>query len=360
MQVVSNSYSNNTITETLTSNFCTEKVRRQSELCNHLSNVLVTVSDRKIPHETSTGIIDYYMADIVSAQDYYAFGMEMPGRTFNPTSYAYDFNGKRTDYELEDWQDYGNRMYMKRICRFPTPDPLTAKYPMLTPYQFASNRPTVSKDIDGLEAEELPEEDIKNPEETQAEGALKPMEETPKTEEDINRNAEEFFKQEKDKEFENNPLAPKTEAEQQSEKLSNALQKIQFNTNYPPVQTPHGTANQANTPEALNLRSDVMQGKTLYRIGTWADDSKTGAEAQFWSPEDPQSMTPEVYAAKYGMPLERVVNADFIETSTIAPGVQPIVRPAPTMQGAPPNSGGGLEVVVPYAGTQNNQIIILH
>jgi len=42
-------------------------------------------------------------------------------------------------------------MYMKRFLRFPTPDPLTRKYPMLTPYQFASNCPIWMLDLDGLE-----------------------------------------------------------------------------------------------------------------------------------------------------------------------------------------------------------------
>ena len=100
MQVVSNSYSNNTITETLTSNFCTEKVRRQSELANHLGNVLVTVSDRKLPHETSTGIIDYYMADIVSSCDEYPGGMIMPGRNFSSDSYMFGHNGQEKDDEI--------------------------------------------------------------------------------------------------------------------------------------------------------------------------------------------------------------------------------------------------------------------
>lgn len=38
------------------------------------------------------------------------------------------------------------------LYRFPTPDPITSKYPELTPYQFASNRPIQCEDLDGLEA----------------------------------------------------------------------------------------------------------------------------------------------------------------------------------------------------------------
>jgi hypothetical protein len=50
------------------------------ELANHLGNVLVTVSDKKIGVDAnSDGTIDYYTADVISAQDYYPGGMLMPG-----------------------------------------------------------------------------------------------------------------------------------------------------------------------------------------------------------------------------------------------------------------------------------------
>ncbi|PSL18256.1 RHS repeat-associated protein [Chitinophaga ginsengisoli] len=48
-------------------------------------------------------------------------------------------------------QDYGMRVYDPRIAKFLSVDPLTPKYPELTPYQFASNRPIDGVDIDGLE-----------------------------------------------------------------------------------------------------------------------------------------------------------------------------------------------------------------
>jgi RHS repeat-associated protein len=83
-------------------------------------------------------------------QDYYAFGMEMPERRYNAESYRYGFNGKENDKET-GWQDYGFRLYDKRICRFPSVDPLTKSYPELTPYQFASNTPVQGIDLDGLE-----------------------------------------------------------------------------------------------------------------------------------------------------------------------------------------------------------------
>ncbi|MEM1407359.1 MAG: RHS repeat-associated core domain-containing protein, partial [Bacteroidota bacterium] len=48
--------------------------------------------------------------------------------------------------------DYGFRIYNPALGRFLSVDPLTATYPMLTPYQFASNTPIQAIDLDGLEA----------------------------------------------------------------------------------------------------------------------------------------------------------------------------------------------------------------
>ncbi|HMJ48141.1 MAG TPA: RHS repeat-associated core domain-containing protein, partial [Ferruginibacter sp.] len=125
------------------------------ELNNHLGNVLATVSDKKLGHDDGNGTIDYYDADIVTANDYYPFGMQMPGRKYSAnSSYRYGFNGKENDNEVKgvgNQQDYGERIYDPRIGKFLSVDPLAGEYPMLTPYQFASNRPIDGVDQDGLE-----------------------------------------------------------------------------------------------------------------------------------------------------------------------------------------------------------------
>jgi RHS repeat-associated protein len=51
--------------------------------------------------------------------------------------------------------DYGFRIYNPRIAKFLSVDPLTKTYPMLTPYQFASNRPIDGIDLDGLEHKQV-------------------------------------------------------------------------------------------------------------------------------------------------------------------------------------------------------------
>ncbi|TCJ18412.1 RHS repeat protein, partial [Flaviaesturariibacter flavus] len=56
---------------------------KRYELSNHLGNVLVTISDRKYGVDTSgDGESDRFIADVLSAQDYYPFGMQMPGKAF--------------------------------------------------------------------------------------------------------------------------------------------------------------------------------------------------------------------------------------------------------------------------------------
>ncbi|WP_179091270.1 colicin E5-related ribonuclease [[Flexibacter] sp. ATCC 35208] len=54
--------------------------KKSFELTNHLGNVLAPVSDRKIGVSTNNSKVDYYKPILTSAQEYYPFGMSMPGR----------------------------------------------------------------------------------------------------------------------------------------------------------------------------------------------------------------------------------------------------------------------------------------
>ncbi|WP_300564699.1 RHS repeat-associated core domain-containing protein [Flavobacterium sp.] len=127
------------------------------ELSNHLGNVLSVITDRKLYAETfnNKGVsIFTFLPDVISYNDYYPFGMLVPKRHGDATEYRYGFNGKENDNEVMgegNFQEYGMRMYNPRIGRFFNADPLTYKYPELTPYQFASNRPIQGIDQDGLE-----------------------------------------------------------------------------------------------------------------------------------------------------------------------------------------------------------------
>jgi RHS repeat-associated protein len=87
---------------------------------------------------------------------YYPFGM-ISRSVFTSSlglGYRYGFNGKESDDDVKgagDQIDYGMRVYDPRLGRFLSNDPLTEKYPQLTPYQYASNCPISGNDMDGLE-----------------------------------------------------------------------------------------------------------------------------------------------------------------------------------------------------------------
>ncbi|MDI9312562.1 MAG: RHS repeat-associated core domain-containing protein [Limnohabitans sp.] len=74
----------------------------------------------------------------------------------NPNDYyRFGFNGQEKNndiYGRGTHLDFKFRMYDSRIARFNSNDPLKAKYPWLTPYQFASNTPIQAEDIEGGEA----------------------------------------------------------------------------------------------------------------------------------------------------------------------------------------------------------------
>ncbi len=99
--------------------------------------------------------VNYYIAEVLSQNDYYPFGMLQPGRSYSVSSaYRYGYNGKENDNEVKgegNQQDYGMRIYDPRLGRFLSVDPISKNYPELTPYQFASNRPVDGVDLDGLE-----------------------------------------------------------------------------------------------------------------------------------------------------------------------------------------------------------------
>jgi len=118
------------------------------ELVNHLGNVLATVSDKAVLEG------DHYVAEVMSAGDYYPFGMGMGDRKWSLGWYRYGFNGKENDNEVKgegNEQDYGMRVYDPRLGRFLSVDPLSKDYPHYTPYSYAGNKPIESIDLDGEE-----------------------------------------------------------------------------------------------------------------------------------------------------------------------------------------------------------------
>jgi RHS repeat-associated protein len=129
--------------------------KKSYEISNHLGNVLTVVSDRKIAVETTTGsnTISHYKPEIISATDFYPFGMPMGGRNFKSSgNFPYGFNGKLKVDEISgdgNHIDFGARGYDTRLGRWWSIDPLFAKYPYQSPYDFAINNPILFIDKDG-------------------------------------------------------------------------------------------------------------------------------------------------------------------------------------------------------------------
>jgi RHS repeat-associated protein len=128
--------------------------KKRYELSNHLGNVLAVVSDKRTLVCISG--TQYYEAEIISASDYYPFGMLIQERSYTATArgYRFGFNEKEGDNDVSgsgNQYDYGFRIYNPRLGKFLSVDPLTSSYPWYTPYQFAGNKPIWAIDLDGLE-----------------------------------------------------------------------------------------------------------------------------------------------------------------------------------------------------------------
>lgn len=110
------------------------------------------MSDKKIavPSTTNPDLIAYYTADVVTANDYFPFGMIMPGRKYQQvtSSYRYGFNGQEKSTEINDnsytaefWQ------YDARIGRRFNLDPKPNI--SISPYSAFTNNPIWFSDVKG-------------------------------------------------------------------------------------------------------------------------------------------------------------------------------------------------------------------
>ncbi|MEZ4828609.1 MAG: RHS repeat-associated core domain-containing protein [Bacteroidia bacterium] len=128
--------------------------RNGYELTNHLGNVLATVSDRKLQLTTDEETVSGYTADVWGMNDYYAFGMLMPGRNQQRSGYRFGFQGQETDdevYGAENAVSFKYRVHDARLGRFLSVDPLSPKYPFYSPYAFSGNRVMDAVELEGLE-----------------------------------------------------------------------------------------------------------------------------------------------------------------------------------------------------------------
>ncbi len=131
--------------------------QKQYELTNHLGNVLVTVSDKKLAVDTTTilNVAQYYMPEIINSEDFYPFGFEEPGRTYRilrDSLYRYGFNTQEKDNEIygtgnaytADFWEYDSRI-VKRWNR----DPVNKEWE--SPYAVFANNPIWFTDFNGAD-----------------------------------------------------------------------------------------------------------------------------------------------------------------------------------------------------------------
>lgn len=315
--------------------------------------------------------------------------------------------------------DYGFRIYSPALGRFLSVDPLTKTYPWYTPYQFAGNKPIWAIDVDGLEENTTSTYVYKNPpisikptfkgvinitdattqtihktfsgnyaqlKKSDATG-LGPAivnqllgSETGNSSSDLSitmtGSRSQVFKSWKGTDikyftqysysFTNNNITEIGTFEMQTGQIQAGarawdplvfllVNRLVNSIVQSSIVTSFGKAVQSMTAEALEASKKVFNGTKLYRLGTMGK-SVTGTEAQFWSLENPLTMSAEEYAKKYGVPLENVKKADFVETAILKDGAKYITREAPIAPGAPAGSGGGIEAVVEKGGTSANVI----
>jgi len=126
--------------------------QRNYELSDHLGNVRVVLTDRKSDSD-SDGVYEY---QLVQSSDYYPFGMQIQGLSYTNQNndYRFGFQGQEKDDEIKgagNSINYKYRMHDPRIGRFFAVDPLAAKYPQWSPYQFSGNQVIATIELEGLE-----------------------------------------------------------------------------------------------------------------------------------------------------------------------------------------------------------------
>lgn len=90
----------------------------------------------------------YYVADIISAQDYYPYGSLMPGRQVTTNAYRFGYNGMLKDDEMYNSTGTSYNTYFRqhdpRLGRWFSPDPVFQ--PWQSPYTSMDNNPMMLVD----------------------------------------------------------------------------------------------------------------------------------------------------------------------------------------------------------------------
>jgi hypothetical protein len=124
---------------------------RQYELTDHLGNVRAEIGDR-LEEKTDENNETAYAPKLLSATDYFPFGMQMPGRVAveMPEGYRYGFNGmERENTVNEDGYTSTWRQYSSWSARWKGLDPQMRKFPHESPYLAFGANPVFYVDSEG-------------------------------------------------------------------------------------------------------------------------------------------------------------------------------------------------------------------
>ena len=118
------------------------------ELSNHLGNVLVTVSDKRLQQTVNNTDVDHYLADVVTATDYSTYGASLPAREYNLDKTVHGFNGQQRDKDIQ--KDHHTALFWEydgRIGRRWNVDPRPNV--SISPYNCFAGNPIWFSDVLG-------------------------------------------------------------------------------------------------------------------------------------------------------------------------------------------------------------------
>jgi len=108
-------------------------------LTDHLGNVRLSFDK-----DPSAGT-----ARRIQEDEYYSFGLRIPGGYNFSNNNRYLYNGKEIQTDLSNQYDYGARFYDPAIARWTSVDPLAEKYTGISPYNYVTNNPIRRIDPNG-------------------------------------------------------------------------------------------------------------------------------------------------------------------------------------------------------------------
>jgi RHS repeat-associated protein len=116
--------------------------------------VLAVVCDKKqvVESTTTTGTVDYFVVEILSASDYSPFGVQLQNREFTSAKYRYGAGRQEKVDEISGSGNHYTALFWEmdpRLGRRWNVDPLAHLRESLSPYNYCSNNPILRVDPTG-------------------------------------------------------------------------------------------------------------------------------------------------------------------------------------------------------------------